>query len=1334
MATLQNHHFVNGQWVSEEIPVHDLAKPSVRPQPRLERQPAPKPPVCGVLTKTIIESPIIRWALPVQLRSSRHIDVALVGDHGVQICELGRYRQLHEVAWKNDFGSRIRNALVMGNPLYPFGLQKGTEDSTQPTQENSDTEMMNSGNPISEFKSEETQFQQLLVLVLESGQVVFLFMQPTSAGSWEFVSTIHTIKGQRLVNPGYHMAIDPSSRYLTLACSENLFIMYQLEQVKTLRLQHSREQPLQPIMTTQARAVKGIIHKIEFLHPLPHNDGQVILLIIMIQAEVSKLAIYEWGSTESLSDVFAAEKSGHRLDDTFRLPSLIVPLTVSSTFLIISEQSMAICSDVLAGPPNFIHFELDSTQHHSTPPAVWTAWTRGIRIAAYHAEYKDVIYLAREDGAVKYLEIEGESGGEPDIVTDTAMTLQCNIDTAFASLFDPESDVVSEGKSGGDVIVTGGDSGSGVLSIALPRETLQPIGTIPNWSPTVDFVVTPGPFTGANEELTRSRGSTSSTRKVTRPDRVFACSGRGTSGAIIELRYGIEAKIGLDLTYISPIKQCWALPTCYDDTLDDGFFMLLGLPDSSAILHVSQDLSDVSERAQSAVKLDLSSATLAAYEGDGIVVQITTARHVTSDIVADPAAVVVNAAVGNGIFSLAVYRESSFKIMVYNYDSTSVSLPQEFEVEGEVTCLSVEDMAGKLFVFAGLWQGESPVMTICPTTSSQHILASPISFNLQEVTADDSLNEIVISEHETLGAITGIVSSSEHLGQTAVFVSTRNGNVLTLRLDPTRLEKGGDVESDRTIFGTSPSHVYMGTGLDDSPSILICNDAGLAILTGFATCHQQDYDKEIHRVWPTNAVEPGMLSPSVNSVARMHRIPGYGNSTLAIIAGPRILVTELQSRAKPLPRSIPVEGTPMKIVYSPRLEKLITIVMKEGLPSLHFFDPETGADISKPAIESKPDPPDSDYIVGLGNEDSKVVSLTEWRFTHNAKLYEFIVVSINIGQKQGCILLVSTRSDKVETEAGTSTRIRFWTKQKIKTKDALKATTTDDHGIFICAGSHLEYHTIQDKVIKVKVTRKHELPSPATWMQVVDGRLHVLTAKHSLIVLDYTTNLESDQMLHLHTDDICRIGLHSIKADHRITMVSDPMCGVYGMWLPPQADMSLKVVCCAELPASVRRFARGDTRPPWAFSRSGAPWFGSMHSGQDGSEILGLSIDGSLQYFSLLSEDVWRLLKYIQNLAMSSREFCPFVSVHEALTTFDPEPKLEPKSCMHVNGDILQICLDRHALEALFTAEPEHFERFRELLQTAAGDIDTIPFKGSAEGLYYRLAYQVLRDYLSAGL
>jgi len=73
---LQTSVFRDGEWVTRTMTVDDMIKSAASKgskKPRLL-----KPPRGGILTKTVIESPITNLILPVRLRTDRHNDVAFI--------------------------------------------------------------------------------------------------------------------------------------------------------------------------------------------------------------------------------------------------------------------------------------------------------------------------------------------------------------------------------------------------------------------------------------------------------------------------------------------------------------------------------------------------------------------------------------------------------------------------------------------------------------------------------------------------------------------------------------------------------------------------------------------------------------------------------------------------------------------------------------------------------------------------------------------------------------------------------------------------------------------------------------------------------------------------------------------------------------------------------------------------------------------------------------------------------------------------------------------------------------------------------------------------------
>lgn len=67
----------DGEWVTETVYLQAALKASGAS--KAVEEPQNKPPACGLLARTVIDSPIVHWVLPVRLRSKRHNDVAFIG-------------------------------------------------------------------------------------------------------------------------------------------------------------------------------------------------------------------------------------------------------------------------------------------------------------------------------------------------------------------------------------------------------------------------------------------------------------------------------------------------------------------------------------------------------------------------------------------------------------------------------------------------------------------------------------------------------------------------------------------------------------------------------------------------------------------------------------------------------------------------------------------------------------------------------------------------------------------------------------------------------------------------------------------------------------------------------------------------------------------------------------------------------------------------------------------------------------------------------------------------------------------------------------------------------
>ncbi len=289
------------------------------------------------------------------------------------------------------------------------------------------------------------------MLVLENGDHVLLFARRGADGRDKLVASRFGSPKSMPGHLGFHLALDPSSRYLALACPADAFVVYELESREQLDGQYLRNEPLRPVRSFRLRTVRGAIHKMTFLYPSPGDHRHIILLLVIVRHGKSRTVIYNWELGSDLKTVFAEEQRGHRMPVEDQMPLLLIPLTVQSAFVVVSPDRIAICTGCLHGPPDFNHIPITTRaptpNHRGRGPPLWTAWARPFRLDWY-SERSDSIYLAREDGVVAFL----EANEEADIKqTLTMKPFSCNISAAFSCLFDDNT----------DVLVLGNDSGPG---------------------------------------------------------------------------------------------------------------------------------------------------------------------------------------------------------------------------------------------------------------------------------------------------------------------------------------------------------------------------------------------------------------------------------------------------------------------------------------------------------------------------------------------------------------------------------------------------------------------------------------------------------------------------------------------------------------------------------------------------------------------------------------------------------------------------------------------------------------------------------------------------------
>ncbi|KAM0282707.1 hypothetical protein ACHAQH_002904 [Verticillium albo-atrum] len=456
--------------------------------------------------------------------------------------------------------------------------------------------------------------------------------------------------------------------------------------------------------------------------------------------------------------------------------------------------------------------------------------------------------------------------------------------------------------------------------------------------------------------------------------------------------------------------------------------------------------------------------------------------------------------------------------------------------------------------------------------------------------------------------------------------------------------------------------------------------------------------------------------------------------SLLMLTKDGILVTEMLPKTVSMPRSLPLNGTPTRVLFSQTLQCLV-VAMKVGTgqTTIAFVDPDSGLNMSWPTDKDNNPLP---FISGLGLSDDRIHDMFEWLYVKEGRTWLFIVITTREGQ----LLIVTTQRVESKDAAGqTRGKVRHWTRYKKKVADqAIYAGVGDGADLFFCAGNILHWEALDLVEKKLKPKKTFALPSPATSLRIVNDRLCALTTNHSLIVLNHRAQGPHDEMVFAHSDVGSRKASHYIEMGSSrdetpawpITLISEQTHDFVGVWVPwKEPEKEFKVVFKGRLPAGVRRLRRGHVKPAW-MAADVTPRFGHIPSTIDAADVLAICMDGSLHHFTLLSPEALVVLELIQKLALQGRpNDSPTTRLSQTNGT-EPAAVSKTKRQGHVDGDVLRRCLDKRALEALLSAGDGADVLLRDALEGLEGGRWTDSFEGQREK-YVELAYEVLEYYLA---
>ena len=1050
--------------------------------------------MAGVITKTLISSPVVRWILHARIRSACN-DVVFVGDDFIHVKQVKGSGTLQHIATKDDFDGRIRAAKVFDN-------QKQVPDEDLFLQ-----------NRTIEDAAEDIP-PQCLVLTLSTNDLVFLWLAVGENGTLRWIQPACPMPtfDRLLFQPGEHLAVDPQSRAIAVAANEREVVIYSAKSKE--RIQHelqTRDPDWCLVSAQQPIQIQGVIQHMDFLIPPSDDQGaededHIILLLIVMDQRKTRAVWVDWYAS---SDIHHAQiHAGQPLDVVRTVPSLLVPLR-NAAFLLIHGTEIKRWSHILSGSATSSVLDTFAAEPShpgaSTRHPIWVNWCRPKRGQGARRD-TDHLYLVREDGNMYLIQIT------PDTVdTSNAGSFHCHVGTAFASLGDSRDP---------DILAVGGEMSNGsVQSIGswftpldVPelsrRSWAEPelIETIPNWASVTDMVVSTLP--GRSQ---RSR------------DGVFVTSGRQPYGAVTELRHGLEASLFayFEIDGLKSLTDVWALPFATVGHI----LLLLSSPAGTRLVDIAPDAGMEMEEVEDAtIGLDSTSRTLAASViMDGKILQITerslclTAGSSANfedcaKIQCDDASSILTAAIDTtrSVAITGTRRNSAqepFTLQCYKLHADDLDASGDAQIIETASCaLDSEPLCSAIFV------ATSSLVIALVATANGHLNAFAID---QQGSIGTIAHTELPSSPDGLGACDSIAVLRSDSAALAV-CGLRDGRLYTVAMnqDETKLFGKGEVNSfsETTVKLSQPPNehtfAYAMSGLDTCLLTLNGNDTNSLILQS---------------VWMSDRQRPELAQGAV--VACTHMPPAHLLASadiadsLVMIFGDEFLVASLNRTPATVPRQMPVNGTPSRLMYSEQQRCLVCASLRYETRYFPSERPHSKPEDRRqiwPVIDflpSRSSAPSFTYDLQPGD---RVFALLEWTFKPSAdKTYSFILVggsyTRSSGAQRGRILFlqpVNKSWEVVDVKEGRS-----------QTFDApvYALALYDENKIVACVGQNIVVLRFNTESLKWEdACPPLKLASPGVQVSVLpsDKSIQVSTLQDGLVSLEL--NGVNDMQLAIH--------------------------------------------------------------------------------------------------------------------------------------------------------------------------------------------------------------------------
>lgn len=358
---------------------------------------------------------------------------------------------------------------------------------------------------------------------------------------------------------------------------------------------------------------------------------------------------------------------------------------------------------------------------------LWVQWDRAPRNPGFP---KEAFYLAREDGAIIYVELGGVAN--PLEISD-AGSWPYPIDTAFACL---KADGSEFAQSYPDVLVAGGFGSDGYLCKvgAWPKEYANQVpysetnafnfvGSLPSWAPLTDVAVT----RLENMPLPYDRGRAS----------LYVSNSKGPHGEVSQLRRGLRALVDETFGGLKGSTGLWILD--YSSTTpgkvdslrgQDYATFVVSVPGETLVLRASRTQGDGS----------YSHDTPGSSQEDGP----WKIEQPTQDGLIRDAETVAACPISDNIAVQITYQKATF-----------LQRPQLKELDSATfsnTLLGAATKPGVPFIVVALYEGTQPILEVIPFSTNEPFRLSE-NRSRYHLAGDPTCVDIIVSEVDVIGPL-----------------------------------------------------------------------------------------------------------------------------------------------------------------------------------------------------------------------------------------------------------------------------------------------------------------------------------------------------------------------------------------------------------------------------------------------------------------------------------------------------------------------------------------------------------------------------------------------------